>query len=58
MKRVLVEYDEQSKAVVAKVSVEFTDADVTDPDQARMVAERIFSEAQKYALNKSLNRNR
>lgn len=57
-KRVLIEYDEQSKAVVAKVSVEYSGEHVPSNDVILSEVNSLFSEAQKFALNKSLLRNR
>lgn len=61
MKRVLVEFDEQSKAVVAKVCIEYTDDNPNNIPAPLVILEEtkaLFEEANRYALNKTIQKSR
>jgi hypothetical protein len=55
-KRVLIEFDEQSKSVVSKVSVEYTGEDLPSNEDILAETKILFLNAQKYALERSMPR--
>ena len=57
-KRVIIEYDEQSKAVTAKVNIEYSGDNLPPNEDILKETNELFDSAQRYALNKSILRNR
>ena len=57
-KRICIEYDEQSKAAVAKVIIEYTGDSTPDNDTVLAETNELFAKAQTFALNATMRRNK